>query len=302
MMQNLPKKTKDIKNHHMDSTFWDNFNYRPDDIIIASYIKSGTTWLQQIVGQLIFDGEEGLPIAEISPWLDLRFPPREEKLALLEKQTHRRFVKTHLPANAVVLSNQAKYLFIGRDGRDIVWSMHHHYSKGNELMYQALNETPGRVGPEITRPPESIEQYFSEWLNHDGFPIWSFWENIQTWWDLRHCPNVKLLHYNNLKQDIGGQIRGIADFLEIDIDKERLPEILTHCSFDYMKENANPVVPLEGELWQGGAKTFINKGINKRWEGSLSEEKSQRYELTAKEKLGKECANWLATGRLEERI
>lgn len=298
-MPNLPSKNKEIQNHHMDSTFWNDFVYRPDDIVIASYIKSGTTWLQQIVAQLLFNGQESIPVAQISPWLDLRFPPKEEKLSLLEEQTHRRFVKTHLPANALVMSDQAKYLFIARDGRDIVWSMHHHYSTGNDLMYQALNDTPGRVGPKMPRPPESIEEYFSEWLDGDGFPIWSFWENVQSWWELRDFPNVKLLHYSSLKQDLEGEIESIAEFLEIPLNLDLQRKVVEHCSFDYMKQNAAPVVPLEGDLWKGGAKTFINRGINRRWEGQLSENESRRYEVIAKERLGEDCARWLATGALE---
>ena len=52
-----PKKTRDIHNHHMDSTIWDRFAFREDDVIVATYAKSGTTWTQHIVGQLIFGGD-----------------------------------------------------------------------------------------------------------------------------------------------------------------------------------------------------------------------------------------------------
>ncbi len=31
--------------------------------------------------------------------------------------------KTHLPVDALVFSPEAKYLYIGRDGRDVIWSM-----------------------------------------------------------------------------------------------------------------------------------------------------------------------------------
>ena len=48
----LPKKTRELHNHHFDSTIWSDFKFRDDDIIIATYAKSGTTWLQQIVSQL----------------------------------------------------------------------------------------------------------------------------------------------------------------------------------------------------------------------------------------------------------
>ncbi len=98
-----PQKTREIHSNHFDSTIWNDFKFRDDDIIIATYAKSGTTWMQQIISQLIFNGKEGLPVAEMSPWMDLRVPPKEVKLPEVEAQTHRRFVKTHLPVDVFEL-------------------------------------------------------------------------------------------------------------------------------------------------------------------------------------------------------
>ena len=77
----LPKKTRELHNHHFDSTIWNDFKFRDDDIIIATYAKSGTTWLQQIVSQLIFNGAEDLEVAEMSPWLDLARSTQRSKIA-----------------------------------------------------------------------------------------------------------------------------------------------------------------------------------------------------------------------------
>src|SRR6476469_6242407 len=110
MNMTTPQKTREYQNHHFDSTIWNDFVFRDDDIVIATYAKSGTTWLQQIVSQLIFSGQEGLPVAEMSPWLDLRIPPKDVKLAAVNAQAHRRFLKTHLPVDALVFSRNAKYI------------------------------------------------------------------------------------------------------------------------------------------------------------------------------------------------
>ena len=118
-----PRKTRELHNHHFDSTIWNDIVFRDDDVVIASYAKSGTTWLQQIVAQMQFGGDPDLTVAEISPWLDLRVPPKAVKLAALEAQTHRRLMKTHLPLDALTFSPRAKYLYIARDGRDVVWSL-----------------------------------------------------------------------------------------------------------------------------------------------------------------------------------
>ncbi|MGL5803934.1 MAG: sulfotransferase domain-containing protein, partial [Xenococcaceae cyanobacterium] len=260
-----PKKTREFHNHHFDSTIWNDFKFRDDDIIIATYGKSGTTWMQQIVSQLLFNGAKDLDVAEMSPWLDLRVPPKEEKLAAVEAQTHRRFLKTHLPVDALVFSPQAKYIYIGRDGRDILWSLYNHHANANEMWYDLLNNTPGRVGPAIKKPPASIRQYFHDWLEQDGYPFYSLWDNVRSWWEIRHLPNVLLVHFAKLKQDMPQQIQRIAEFLEIPIDESKWETILEHCSFDYMKQHASQSTPLGGIVWEGGAETFIYKGTNGRW-------------------------------------
>ncbi len=172
-----PRKVRELHNHHFDSTIWNEFEFRDDDVVIATYGKSGTTWVQQIVSQLIFDGAEDIEVPALSPWLDLRVPPKDAKLAAVAAQTHRRFLKTHLPVDALTYSPRAKYLYIGRDGRDVVWSLYNHHANANDLWYQALNDTPERIGPPIAPPGASVRDYFLEWLDRDGYPFWSLWEN-----------------------------------------------------------------------------------------------------------------------------
>jgi aryl sulfotransferase len=288
-------KTREIHNHHMNSEVWNNFKFRNDDVIIATYAKSGTTWMQQIVSQLIFKGAEGIDVSTLSPWVDMRVVP-PEAIAALEQQAHRRFLKTHLPVDALVFSEKAKYIFVGRDGRDMVWSMHHHFLNAAPLLYDLLNNTPGRVGPEIDRPGSDVVQYFQEWLDGDGYPLWPFWENVRSWWNIRTLPNVKLVHFSDLKRDLPGMIREIGAFLEIEHDSAVFQNIVEHCSFPYMKAHAEKVAPLGGAPWEGGAATFINKGTNGRWRDILPEALSRAYELRARQELGEEGARWLRDG------
>jgi aryl sulfotransferase len=290
----LPRKTRDIHNHHIDSTIWDDFRFRDDDIIVATYGKSGTTWTQQIIGQMLFGPDPELEVAELSPWLDMRVPPKHVKLPQVEAQTRRRFLKTHLPVDALRFSDQARYLFIGRDGRDVVWSLYNHHANANAKWYEALNETPGLVGPPIEPPPADIRQYFREWLDRDGFPFWPFWENIRSWWAIRDLPNVKIVHFTELKRDMRGMMREIADFLGVAVDPADWPLLELYCSFDWMKANATRVTPLGGSIWDGGAETFIHKGVNGRWQDVLPAADSAAYEARALAELGEECAAWLA--------
>jgi aryl sulfotransferase len=291
-----PSKKREFHNHHFDSTIWNDFQFRDDDIIIATYAKSGTTWVQQIVAQLIAGGDPDLAVAEMSPWLDLRVPPKEIKLPTVEAQTHRRFIKTHLPVEALVFSPKAKYLYIGRDGRDVVWSMYNHHANANQTWYDALNKTPGRVGPPIEPPPGDIRQYWRDWMDRDGHPFWPYWENIRSWWEIRDLPNVKLVHFADLKRDMPRQMRDIAASLDIPIDESRWADIVEYCSFDWMKKNATKSVPLGGAFWDAGAEVFINQGVNGRWVDMLTAEEVQEYENRAEKELGRDCACWLAMG------
>ena len=293
---NWPRKTRELHSHHFDSTIWNDLEFRDDDIIIATYAKSGTTWMQQITAQMLYGPDAELEVAEMSPWLDLRVPPKEVKLPVVEAQTHRRFLKTHLPVDALVFSPMAKYIYIGRDGRDVVWSFHNHHVNANQTWYAALNDTPGRVGPPIERPPSDVRQYWHEWLDRDGFPFWSFWDNVRTWWEIRKLPNVMFVHYANMKKDLPGQMRRMAGFLEIPIDEKKWNTIVEYCSFDWMKAHATKSVPLGGAFWDAGAQVFINQGKNGRWTDVLTPAERAEYEALAVEKLGPECARWLATG------
>jgi aryl sulfotransferase len=293
----IPAKTREARGRIFNSATWNDFVFRDGDIIIGTYAKSGTTWMQQIVGQLIFNGAEGVPVSEMSPWLDFILPSTEEKFALLEAQTHRRFIKTHLPLDALRVSPQARYIYIGRDGRDVAWSMHNHHSNFVQAAYDALNASPDRgPGPPLSPPTPDVHQYYREWIAGDGYPWWPFWENIRSWWAARHAPNILLTHFARLKADMAGEIRRIADFLEIPVDPATWPAIIEHCSFDYMKANASQSAPMGGMLWEGGGTTFINRGVNDRWRDVLTAEECADYDVRARAELGEACARWLATG------
>jgi hypothetical protein len=96
--------------HHFDSTIRNALRFRDDDIIIAIYAKSETTCIQQIMAQLLSRGDPDLKAAEMSPWLDLRNPPKDEKTASSRNADPLTFPKvTRLdrctPSSSTVLSS-----------------------------------------------------------------------------------------------------------------------------------------------------------------------------------------------------
>ena len=292
-----PKKTREMQTSMIDSTYWNDFEFRDDDIIVGTYQKAGTTWVQQIIAQFVFNGEtEGMPVGDISPWLDLRLPPLEAKLPDIIAQKHRRFLKTHLPVDALVYEPKAKYIYIARDGRDIVWSLFNHHHALNDVFYDGIASLPN-FGPLLPRPEtEDVREYFLAWLAGDGHPFWPFWENIRTWWETRNLPNMYFLHFQNLVDDLEGTMRKIAAFLDIPIDESKWDLMVHHCGFDYMKKNATLSTPLGGVIFTGGADSFIFKGINDRWRNTLNKADIEAYEARALVEVGPECAHWLATG------
>jgi aryl sulfotransferase len=291
-----PIKKREHWHHLLDSTVWNEYRYRENDIIINAYSKSGTTWVQQIVAQLLWKGAEHIILSELSPWIDCRFPSKEERLEIVNRQTHRRFLKSHLPADTLIFSPKAKYLYIGRDGRDVVWSLYNHHRNFKKDVIESIDSVPERTGPPLGEASASVIAYFRDWLTRDGYPWWPYWEHILSWWKIKDLPYVKLIHFSNLKKDMPGEIRQIAAFLDIGINETNWAAILEHCSFKYMKAHATECVPFGGDIFAGGAKSFMNKGVNGRWNDMLTPDDIEQYERIAEEKLGLECANWLATG------
>jgi aryl sulfotransferase len=271
----LPTKSIEMKSHHFDSTKWDNFPLRKDDIVIATAYKSGTTWMQNIVLKLVYQGRQ-LPAdpANMCPWLDLRVPPIEVQLPLLESITDRRQIKTHLRLDAIPYNPNVKYIYIGRDGRDCFMSFVNHYRQGNALWYSLLNESPGLVGDPLPHfdPAKSENDLFDDWISKgwpslptetDGYPFWSLFDNVRTWWEFRHLPNIHFVHFQDMLDDLSGSVREIAAFLDIPLDEENFPALVQSLQFSSMKvECGDPtktLVPLGGAIFEGGAQAFINK-------------------------------------------
>jgi aryl sulfotransferase len=293
-----PVKTRELQNILFDSTRWNGFNFRDDDIVIATWAKSGTTWTQQIVAQLIFRGAEGLPMDQLTPWLDFRLIPAEQVIGGLEAQQNRRFIKTHLPIDALVFSPRAKYLYIGRDGRDVVWSWYNHYVSFSEQAREMMNAVPNRAGPPLAPASGDVVQFFRKWLDGDGFPLSDFWSNYQGWWDARNLPNVLLVHFNRLKADLPGEMRRIAEFLDIEIEEELWPTLVEHCSFDYMRRTASVNSPILNIAFKHGGDDFFFKGTNGRWRDLLTPADLEKYERLVRERLTPDCARWMMTGEM----
>jgi aryl sulfotransferase len=218
---------------------------------------------------------------------------------MLRGQRHRRFIKSHLTASALPYSPSAKYVYIGRDGRDIAWSWYQHHRKISAEELELLNAGLDNTCIPLSKPATTFRDCFHAWLDRDGFPLWPFWSHVQSWWDLRDRPNVHLVHYRDLKRDLVREIRRIAAFLELELSEDELMRVVSHCSFDYMKRHLSALSPHATTFSANGA--LINRGVNRGWVDSLFGADLHKYEGFVSTRLTPACAAWLERG-LDSRI
>lgn len=283
-----------VRNNTMDSRRWIALSDRPGDVIISTWGKSGTTWVQQIVAQLIFGGGSRYDLNKISPWIENKFYSFLHMRATLENQQHKRFVKTHLPATALPYRQNSKYIYIARDGRDAVWSWHNHHISLRPEIFEAMRTALGNDAPILGPPTADIRRFFLEWLERDGYPLWPYWDHINSWWSIRQLPNVLLLHFCDLKADLRGSIRRIASFIDVDIDEEDLQKVADCCTFAYMKSHSDELLPEYAGSMTGGANSFIHRGTGGEWKTILTKADVREYESKMLSALGSDCARWVA--------
>ncbi|HEY1959601.1 MAG TPA: sulfotransferase domain-containing protein [Polyangiaceae bacterium] len=285
----------------IDSTLWNGFEIRDDDVIIAAPPKGGTTWIQQIVGQLLSGGREGYVAGE-SDWLEM--VSQHDSRPELRAQKSRRSLKTHLPVDALAFHGNASYIYVARDIRDMVWSAHNHFSSFTEAKLAAINR-PDLDYPRFAPITVDVRTYYNEFMAGDGtyFPgNFSIWDQVGSWWHIRHLPNVLFVHYNTLKADLPRQIRRIARHIRTPIDDAMLPRLVEHCHIDYMRKAAgdSEFSRIFERAFTNGVGTFFNKGTNGRWKDMLSAEEIAKADEVAGRQLPAACAHWLRTGEMPD--
>jgi len=300
----LPERTKIYDNHIFNSLAWDHYQHRVEDIIITTSLKSGTTWMQAIVENLIFQNKTMPDVPwRLSPWLDHRRMSVEESSALLESQTHRRCIKTHLPLNALPYFSTAKYIYVGRNVLDIFMSFWNHYRHIKPERFEKYNEFLSSRNEVVTPCSDNIHDFFSDWISksmfpweNEGFPFWSPLYHLNSWWEYQHLPNILFVHYNDLLMDLHGEIRRIANYLGIEIDESAWKGMVESLTFKHMQNNAEQFVLKEGDFLEGGAKRFLYKGTNGRWRGVLTQEELAQYDHAVSQQLKADCSHWMKNG------
>ena len=314
-MGDTPQVLHSYQNHHLDSTRWESYRPRRGDIVVSTSYKSGTTWMQTILINLVFQSQEVPEYSDVSPWVGMRIRPLEKVIETLEGQKHRRVIKSHLALDGLPYYPEVQYIVVARDARDVFMSLWNHYRNYTEDFMAQLNR--GQVGDALPACPDDIHQFWRQWIargwfewESDGYPFWGNLHHTRTWWSYRHLPNILFTHYNDLQKDPPGEIRHIATFLKIPVSNASLAAIVDASSFSNMKAIAvasDKKNRLEQDLapsedfdtgFKGGETAFIFKGTNGRWRTVLDEEDQDLYRGAMTRTLTTECATWLEHGRL----
>jgi aryl sulfotransferase len=305
----IQSPTRIYRSWQADSRRWNAYRPRAGDIVIATYPKSGTTWMQQIVSLLVFQSPELRPIGEIAPWFDRRDPENspEALMRLLDAQTHRRFIKSHVPYDGMPIFDEVKYIHVARDGRDACLSYHNHCLAIGEHGLVRMDQV-GLSDEALARPypraPENARDFFLRWMSDgvdgepDGVPFVSWFNFERTWWVERHRANVLMVHYRDLKADLHGEMRKIAAFLEIVVPEHLWSMLVEAATFANMQRYGNELHPFIARVMNGGAASFFHKGENDRWRGVLTADDMATFENRARGHFEPECAAWLKNGRL----
>jgi aryl sulfotransferase len=303
-----PERIHEYRNHHLDSTRWDHFNFRDDDIVVTTAYKAGTTWTQRILAAMILGPDVAPPggLTGVSPWIDARFMgPIEPMIEAVDAQQHRRFVKSHLAADGIRYVPEAKYVVVGRDTRDVFMSIWNHYTAYTDLAFALFNDAD-RPGAEFPRPPATPRDLWTPWITKgwfdwepDGWPFWSHHHHLSTWWEARDQSNVLFMHYGDMLGNTEAEMRRLAAFCEIDVPEDRWPAIVEAVQIDAMRKQAkgpDGTADMSAMIFEGGIDRFLFKGTNGRWRDVLTADDLRLYDK-AVAALDPGLRAWLEGGR-----
>ncbi|MBZ3890234.1 Sulfotransferase 1C2 [Sciurus carolinensis] len=137
------------------------FEAKPDDLLICTYPKAGTTWIQEIVDMIEQDADvekcQRAIIQHRHPFIEWARPPQPSGVDKANEMPAPRILRTHLPTQLLPPSfweNNCKFLYVARNAKDCMVSYYY---------FQRMNQ--------VLPDPGTWEEYFEAFI--DGKASWA---------------------------------------------------------------------------------------------------------------------------------
>eukprot|EP00736_Rhodelphis_marinus_P009614 Rmarinus@m.28309 len=194
------------------------FKPQPEDVFVATFAKSGTTWMQQVVHGLRSGGSMDFgEISMVIPFIEIAYVLGQDLNA--DQGFKPRAFKTHL-ARDQLPAGEGKIIYVVRDPVDCCFSAFNFF---NGWLVE-----PGEITPDL---------YAAERFTKVEYPN-RYWSHLLSYWEKRDDERMLWIHFEDMKQDLPACVRKVAEFLGItDIDEATYQKILEQSSFQFMKEH-----------------------------------------------------------------
>uniref|UniRef100_A0A8C9QQR8 Sulfotransferase n=1 Tax=Spermophilus dauricus TaxID=99837 RepID=A0A8C9QQR8_SPEDA len=251
------------------------FQAWPDDLLISTYPKSGTTWVAEIMEMIYQDGNlekcQRAPTYERVPILELKWPGLSTGMDILKETPAPRLIRTHLQLALLpqsFLDQKVKVIYVARNAKDVAVSYYNFYkmAKGH---------------PE----PGTWDNFLEKFM--DGQVSFGSWyQHVQKWGELDGPINLLYLFYEDLKENRKREIRKILEFLGRSLSEEMVDHIVQHTSFKEMKKNpmANyTTIPIE--IMDQNISPFMRKGIVGDWKSVFTVAQNEHFDAHYAKKM-----------------
>ncbi|GFE63268.1 sulfotransferase domain-containing protein [Litoreibacter roseus] len=276
-----------------DNRRWDMVNMRPDDVLVVTPPKCGTTWMQTIVALLLSgDPEVETELSIRMPWVDIRVREMPEIADRLEKMTSRRSMKSHTPMDGLPLDDQAQYICVFRHPLDAHFSYRTHVRNlpvpWFDLWYP--EDDPDRI---------TFRRFLDggpEGFDTDAMPLAHIIRHYQAAAALADRPNVSLFHYADMTRDLAGTFARVSELLDISHPPELMNTLVQAATFANMKANPERFAPSGGKGFFKSDDAFFHSGTSGKWEGQLTPKELAAYNDMMDAHLAPNDRRWLEYG------